>query len=786
MVVIATLSAGCSAPPPPPRAVCTDCVVVGDAGTAQQGNCRGADGVLEPAGTVCRAASGPCDLDETCSGLEASCPADTFRASGSLCRQEAGACDVAESCTGNAAACPVDRFGLSGLVCRAASGACDLAEICPGTAADCPEDHFLGSNSVCRQAAGRCDAEESCTGATAECPADRLLSTNEVCREAAGGCDVAETCSGSTIDCPADAVLSPDAVCRNAAGACDVAESCTGTSASCPPDSLQPPGVECRASAGACDAKELCPGNAAECPADQFFAAGASCRAIAGPCDAEEMCTGQSPACPADELSSAATVCRPAAGACDVGEACSGSSVTCPPDQFLSSTMVCRSGAGTCDPAEKCTGSAPACPANGFVPAGATCTEQGGNACDGSGACVVCANLCQQQTACSAGATTSISGTVFMPNGVDPLPNTLVYVPNAPLQPLTAGFQTCEPCGLSVSGSPLVSAVTDFAGRFTITNMPTGADIPLVIQNGKWRREFVIPAVPACIATSLPSTGPRQLRMPRRQSEGNLPRIAIVTGGFAALECVLLKIGVDPQEFGNGSTNNPARLHFYLSDGNPGAHYDNATPIETSLWGSQQTLNQYDLVFLGCQGSRFRRTTTAQQKLINYVNVGGRVIANHHAMEWLYNVAPFSGTARWNVDQPVTFTSDPQAAFIDPSYPPAQVLAQWLQYTAPSGVAGQVSVSHLYADFDGAVAPSRVWMSLRDPLHPNPVPMQYSFETPVGAPPAEQCGRVLFTEYHTMESLPDGTLFPIACNAQPIRPDERLTAFMVFDQGTCR
>ena len=36
-------------------------------------------GALEPNGLVCRAASGACDLAETCSGSSAACPADAFQ-----------------------------------------------------------------------------------------------------------------------------------------------------------------------------------------------------------------------------------------------------------------------------------------------------------------------------------------------------------------------------------------------------------------------------------------------------------------------------------------------------------------------------------------------------------------------------------------------------------------------------------------------------------------------------------------------------------------------------------
>lgn len=367
-----------------------------------------------------------------------------------------------------------------------------------------------------------------------------------------------------------------------------------------------------------------------------------------------------------------------------------------------------------------------------------------------------------------------------MPNGTDPLPNTLVYVPNGPLQPLPSGVQTCQPCSALVSGSPLVSAVTDSVGRFTISNMPVGTDIPLVIQNGKWRRQFELPSVTACVDNTIS----QPLRMPSTRAEGDMPKLAIVTGAFAAVECVLLKMGIAPQEFGNGSPTSDQRVQFYLPDGNPGARFDANTPLEHELWGTQASLNRYDLVFFGCQGSLYPRTPAAQQTLIDYANAGGQVFINHFALEWLRHTQPFAGTASWNLEQPTSFGTVPHPAIIDTSFPAGQVLSEWIGLTHP--VPGQVPLELLYADLDGVAPSSRVWMSVHDSLHPDPVPMQFTFETPLGAPPAQQCGRVLFNEYHVMERFPSETVFPAACNSAALRPDERLLEFMLFELGTCR
>lgn len=94
-----------------------------------------------------------------------------------------------------------------------------------------------------------------------------------------------------------------------------------------------------------------------------------------------------------------------------------------------------------------------------------------------------CTGLCLQQVTCPAGvtSTTSVSGTVYAPNGTDPLPNVLVYVPNAALAPMPSGVS----CSVSASGSPLVWTTSNSDGTFVLTNMPVGTDIPLGDPGGQ-------------------------------------------------------------------------------------------------------------------------------------------------------------------------------------------------------------------------------------------------------------------------------------------------------------
>src|ERR1700722_18245385 len=94
--------------------------------------------------------------------------------------------------------------------------------------------------------------------------------------------------------------------------------------------------------------------------------------------------------------------------------------------------------------------------------------------------------LCLQQVSCTGGATTSISGVVYAPNGTDPLPNVTVYIPNAPVPAFTPGV-SCPVIGTPPPGSPLVGTTAGVDGSFQLQNVPIGANIPVVAFTGRWR-----------------------------------------------------------------------------------------------------------------------------------------------------------------------------------------------------------------------------------------------------------------------------------------------------------
>ena len=474
-------------------------------------------------------------------------------------------------------------------------------------------------------------------------------------------------------------------------------------------------------------------------------------------------------------------------GTCSGTNVCGGGGVPSQCGHAACVPKTCASvGSATCGPIGDGCG--------GIVQCGG-CSEP--KTCGGSvpGQCSIptsCTNLCLQQQACTPSTvTTTISGYVYAPNGTDPLPNILVFVPNAPVQPFAPGV-ACEQCKDSVSGSPLVSTATDTSGHFVLKDVPVGTNIPLVMQTGRWRRQVVIPMVTAC--QDNPQTDKNVMRLPRNQSEGDIPHMAFVTGRVDALECVMRRIGLDDAEF-TGATG-AGRVHLFKGDGVT-ATFDKGlggavaatggTANEDDLMGSATTLASYDLVLFPCKGDEYLRPVAQQSNLINYANAGGRVFATHFSYTWLFNDAPFSSTAQWQVEQsprPAT----PQTGYINTSFPKGVALAQWLQSVGASTTLGQILIQVLRIDFNKVVAPTQSWLTINDDATYPGHTMYFTFNTPVGATSANQCGRVVFDDFHVENVSSNATYnatFPAECPAGSMTPQEKLLEYLIFDLGSC-
>ncbi len=389
-----------------------------------------------------------------------------------------------------------------------------------------------------------------------------------------------------------------------------------------------------------------------------------------------------------------------------------------------------------------------------------------------------CTGLCLQQVSCTGSATTTISGKVYAPNGIDPLPNVTVYIPNAPVAAFTPGV-SCPVIGTPPSGSPLVGTTTAVDGSFILPNVPVGTNIPVVAVSGRWRRQMVVPVTTACTNTTF------SINMPRNQTEGDIPLIAIATGSVDSVECVLRKVGVDDSEFTNPGGG--GRINFFQGDGNTtlarfsgGSRIDASTPAESVLMGDLPTLSQYDVLMLPCEGGDYIRAAKQLNNLISFANAGGRVYSSHFAYSWMINNPPFSTVATWRGSS--TALSDGPATVIT-TFTEGQTLAQWLQIVGASTTFGQISVSTPKRDFNAVnLATTQPWLTLNS----SGTTMQFVFDTPVNAT-TNQCGRVLYNEYHVETPIPAGgsanVPFPLECPqlTAAMTPQEKLLEFSLFE-----
>ena len=165
---------------------------------------------------------------------------------------------------------------------------------------------------------------------------------------------------------------------------------------------------------------------------------------------------------------------------------------------------------------------------------------------------------------------TTLSGTVYAPNGTLPLYGITVYVPSSDPGPLPDNAQ-CSKCSDDLPGNPLVRATTDETGHFQILDVPAGP-IEVVVTSGKWRRVISMPMTNECAdnpVAAADTTLPKSMTdMTPNTKSVSIPRIAISTGGADSLECLVRKLGISDAEIGTGG--DTKKIHLYSDNGSAG------------------------------------------------------------------------------------------------------------------------------------------------------------------------------------------------------------------------
>lgn len=391
-----------------------------------------------------------------------------------------------------------------------------------------------------------------------------------------------------------------------------------------------------------------------------------------------------------------------------------------------------------------------------------------------------CVGLECKQLECGAGGTTSVSGIVWDPAGKNPIYNVVVYVPNAPLEPIQHG-PVCDSCGgAPTSGNPLVTTLTDATGAFKLENVPVGVDIPVVLQVGKWRRQITVPAVANQCADN-PIADANLTRLPKNKTEGDMPLIAL-TSGCDPIHTLMEKIGIDKSEF--TAANGKGSVHVYAGkSGNTGVA--NATDAY-AFWGKLSEMMKYDIIINECECTPYARDTLgpAYENMRAYLDAGGRVFNSHYHLNFFGSSSENGGKAAPELQSAAKWslwgkTSSRPPYLIDTTFPKGKAMDDWLSNlptaskwgpsikTSPKGEIKTSNAGDIAGTVDGI---SQRW------IYPSTGSgaVYISINTPTTKPAAERCGRAVATDIHVGNG-----------NLNKMTEQEAALEFMFFDLASC-
>jgi hypothetical protein len=353
--------------------------------------------------------------------------------------------------------------------------------------------------------------------------------------------------------------------------------------------------------------------------------------------------------------------------------------------------------------------------------------------------------------------TLTFTGQVYSPLGPpvtgstashgDPIPNILVFVqdPNSPLPVFSQGVtvpngsQTgCEAQPSLVPATVYGSSVTDSTGTYTF-NVASAlpATTTVVIQAGKWRRQYQYTAAQIASYTTGTVVTLPILSMPANQSQGDLPHIAVVTGSADDIECIFPQIGISTSEMTDPTSS--GSINFFSGNGSSGEVISTSSPTETQLVNPNATnaipISKYDLVIFGCQGPSGRTeadASTYDENVVNFANDGGRIFATHWEFSWVNNPPEWAPLSSFSSSSSTSSVTTPGQ--LSTSYAGEPVLAAWLNYIgALNAPASQLELTLTAVFYENVLAvnpPAQTWITL--PNYNNSA-NQFSFDTPVGA-----------------------------------------------------
>ena len=405
---------------------------------------------------------------------------------------------------------------------------------------------------------------------------------------------------------------------------------------------------------------------------------------------------------------------------------------------------------------------------------------------DGGCSGAECANTCPNGTA------TSLTGQVLAPNGIDPIPEALVYVPRS-LSPFPDGVD-CELCS-ETADSARVATVTNMDGTFSLSPIPTPKDqtepfeVQVVAQKGRFRKVNQVLLQTPCGDNSI---DPQDFALPsKNQGDDTVPAIAAVTGNYDVMECVLLSLGLERSAFDlyNG-------INAPIFGGTPNTEGDLPVLLE-----DLELMKKYNIIFINC-GTDFEgliSQAAVKQNIEEYVRSGGRLYITDLSYDFVEQIDDFASVIDFEPGASGNTPEQRNAAEIGAAGITTEALvhddgmASWLEavedVTGDDIISddGRVHVEHFATGWAmqhevAETDTSSVWLSgqVRGGAVNGVRPLTTTFDH-------AECGRVLYSSYHTLgrEAFLPSDPFPGYCSNSELSPQERVLLYLILHVADC-
>lgn len=347
------------------------------------------------------------------------------------------------------------------------------------------------------------------------------------------------------------------------------------------------------------------------------------------------------------------------------------------------------------------------------------------------------------------GLTSTLTGTVFAPEGTIPIAGALVYFTNDEPAPIPDGTY-CDKC-ISLPQDTYTTTGAD--GTFSLP-APQG-HFYFVVQKGQFRRVREIDTV----------GGPQKVdkamtTLPGKMDKANgddIPKMALIDAEYDKIDESLGKLGLagafDEYSEGAGGANSQEAL---LSD--PGK------------------LAQYHFIFRGCSScdDGYSSKGAYIKNLQDYVKAGGKLYVTDWSYEYVHQGWPqyltfetngangFGGGCIGEYDAPAT-TIDPGMK----DWLGAQSITSFSTQGNWSIITKINSVNTTDADGNPTTVTPHVWIAGTSP--DGETPNTVSFE--------DGCGRVLFSTYHTEGTTGGGST--------DFLPQEKALMYVLLEVSVC-